>query len=129
MTDGWGQDARPGRTPRLRGLPPMQEARAAGMDVLVALDEVRSARYPFGGYDLLDAWRLAVLNAHLDPAGWLDSITTLPAKWLGLRPPALTPGAPADFLHIEVPDAAGLISRPRAARSLWRAGRMQPVPP
>ena len=89
------QDARPGRTPRLRGLPPMQEARAAGMDVLVALDEVRDACYPFGGYDLLDAWRLAVLTPISTPPAGSTASPRCPRsgsacgrrRWCRARPP------------------------------------------
>lgn len=122
-TNGYLQDAAPGRTPRLRGLAPMQEARSAGMDVLVGLDNVADAFYPFGSHDLLEAWRLAVLNAHLDPAGWLDSITTLPAKWIGADLPGIVVGAAADFIHADVADPAGLISHPRAQRTVYRRGQ------
>jgi cytosine deaminase len=127
-TAAWLGDAASGRTPRLRSLAPLQEARAGGMDVLLALDHVRDAFYPYGACDLLDTWRLAVLNARLDPAGWLDSVTTLPAKWLGRRPGPLAPGAPADFLHVAVPDVPGLVDAPCAARTVWRAGRPLAAP-
>lgn len=122
-TNGHLQDARPGRTPRLRGLAPMQEARAAGVDVLVALDNVQDAFYPYGDYDLLDAWRLAVLNGHLDPATWLDAITTLPARALGLPEPVLAPGATADFVLLDAAEPADLMHRADVTRTIWRAGR------
>ncbi len=124
-TNGYLQDARAGRTPRLRGLAPMLEARAAGMDVLVALDNVRDAFYPYGSYDLLDAWRLAVLNAHLDPFTWLDAITSLPARalGLGLEPAPLRVGAPADFVLVAAEGPAGLMEDARRRPAVWRAGR------
>jgi cytosine/creatinine deaminase len=122
-TNGYLQDARPGRTPRLRGLAPMQEARAAGMDVLVALDNVADAFYPYGDYDLLDAWRLAVVNARLDPETWLDAITTLPARALGLPEPALTQGGPADFVLLDAGSPADLVGRLDIRRTVWRDGR------
>lgn len=122
-TNGYLQDAKAGRTPRLRGLAPMQEARAAGVDVIVALDNVRDAFYPYGEYDLLDAWRLAVLGAHLDPQDWLDAITTLPARALGLPERRLVPGAPADFLLLDAASPADLITRARLRPEVWRAGR------
>jgi cytosine deaminase len=127
-TNGYLQDARPGRTPRLRGLAPIQEARAAGMDVLIGLDNVQDAFYPYGDYDLLDAWRLAVLNAHLDPDTWLDAITTLPARVLGLPERHLAVGAPADFLHLAAPSPAGLVTDARATCTTWRAGRPLSAP-
>lgn len=116
------QDAARGRTPRRLGIAPMHEARTAGLDVLVALDNVADAFYPYGTYDLLDAWRLAVITAHLDPAEWLDSISTCPARWIGLPDPTLRVGAAADFIQIAVPSAEALISYPRAARTVYRAG-------
>jgi cytosine deaminase len=121
-TNGFLQDARPGRTPRLRGLAPVLEARAAGVPVCIALDNVQDAFYPYGAYDLIDAWRLAVLNAHLDPGSWLDAITATPARALGLTPSRVEVGAPADFIVIEAASPAELVSRPRAARTIYREG-------
>lgn len=122
-TNGWLQDAVPGRTPRLRGLAPMQEARAAGMEVLVGLDNVRDAFFPYGDYDLLDAWRLAVLNAHLDPESWIDAITTLPGRVTRLAPLGLVEGGPADFIVLDAPSLPDFIARPTAARTVFRDGR------
>jgi cytosine/creatinine deaminase len=121
-TNGWLQDATPGRTPRLRGLAPIQEMRAAGVPVAIGLDNVRDAFFPYGDYDPLDAWRLAVLNARLDPADWLDAITTIPGRATRLAPLGLSEGAPADFLVVETASPAELVSSPRAARTVWRAG-------
>jgi cytosine deaminase len=98
------------------------------MDVLIGLDNVQDAFYPYGDYDLLDAWRLAVLNAHLDPDTWLDSITTLPARVLGLPERHLAVGAPADFLHLVAPSPAGLVTDARATCTTWRAGRPLSAP-
>ncbi len=128
MTNGYLQDARPGRTPRLRGLAPMQEARNAGMDILIALDNVRDAFYPYGEYDLLDAWRVAVMQAHLNPELWIDAITTLPARALGLPDRTLAPGDPADFVLLDAPNLTGLIDRARLRPTVWRAGRPLTAP-
>lgn len=117
------QDARAGRTPRAVGLAPVLEARAAGVPVAIALDNVRDAFYPYGEYDLIDAWRLAVLAAHLDPGEWLDAIGAVPAAALGLTPPRIAAGEPADFVVIEAASPAEMVSRPRARREVWRGGR------
>lgn len=122
-TNLWLQDARPGRTPRLRGLAPLQEMRAAGLPVAIALDNVADAFFPHGDYDLLDAWRLAVLVGQLDPEAWADAITATPARATGLGPEPLAEGAPADFLLLDAPSLTAFLSRPRAARQVWRAGR------
>lgn len=117
------QDARAGRTPRAVGLAPVQEARAAGVPVAIALDNVQDAFYPYGEYDLIDAWRLAVLAAHLDPGAWLDAIGPVPAAALGLAAPRIAEGEPADFVLVEAASPAEMVSRPRARREVWRQGR------
>jgi cytosine deaminase len=122
-TNSWLQDAQEGRTPRLIGLAPMHEARAAGIEVLVALDNVRDAFYPYGDYDLLDAWRLAVLNAHLDPADWIEAVTEAPRRALGLPPGRIEEGGPADFLLLEAAEVAAMIDHARLRPVVWRRGR------
>lgn len=116
------QDAREGRTPRLVGIAPVQEARAAGVAVSLALDNVRDAFYPYGEFDLLDAWRLGVLAAHLEPDDWIDAIGPVPAASLGLTPFRIAAGDPADFVLIDAASPADLVSRPRARREVWRNG-------
>ncbi|AWI86112.1 amidohydrolase (plasmid) [Alloyangia pacifica] len=124
-TNAFLQDATPDRTPRLRGLAPIHEARAAGMPVMLASDNVCDPFYPQGDYDLFDVYRMAVLAGHLDPAGWLDSVTETPARWLG-HDFALKAGAPADFIHIAATGLDDALNRPRAARTVWRGGA--PIP-
>jgi len=125
-SNGWLQDNSPGRSPRLRGMAPMQELRAAGVAVLLGADNVRDPFYPYGSYDALDIYRQAVLGQHLAPADWLDTITAAPARALGLPKARIAPGEAADFLLIAVPDWAEAISLPRAARQVFRAGALQP---
>lgn len=121
--NAWLQDGAPGRTPRLRGLAPLHEARAAGLPVMIASDNVRDGFYPFGDYDLFEVFRAAVPAAHLDPAAWLDAVTTVPAAWTGRRLD-LREGGPADFIRLAAADLDDAVSRPRARREVWRAGRI-----
>lgn len=116
------QDMTPGRTPRLRGLAPLQELRAAGVQVLLGADNVADPFYPYGVYDPLDTLRLAAIAAHIDPSDWVDAITTAPALALGLPAPEITIGAPADFMLIAGADWREAISNPRAPRQIYRAG-------
>ena len=116
------QDMAPGRTPRLRGLAPMQELRAAGVQVLLGTDNVRDPFYPYGSYDPLEVLRLATLTAHLTPGDWLDAITTAPARAMGLAEPVIAVGAAADFITIDGADWAEALSSPRAIRQVYRAG-------
>ncbi|MDO9524403.1 MAG: amidohydrolase family protein [Gemmobacter sp.] len=118
------QDMTPGRTPRLRGLAPMHELRAAGVPVLLAADNVRDPFYPYGSYDLLDVLRQATFAAHLSPGQWLETVTTAPATALGLPVACIAPGEPADFLLIEGADWSEVISSPRAKRHVVRAGQV-----
>lgn len=120
-TNLWLQDGTPGRTPRLRGLAPLHEARAAGVSVMFGADNVSDPFYPFGSYDPIETLRLACTAAHLDPALWLDAITTAPARALGLSPPALTPGAPADLMLVAGTDWHDALRRP-GPRRVIRAG-------
>lgn len=121
-TNLWIQDATPGRTPRLRGLAPLHEARAAGVNVMFGADNVADPFYPFGCYDPLETLRLACTAAQLDPVDWLDAITTAPALALGLSPPALVPGAPADLMLVAGRDWHDALRAP-ARRRLLRAGQ------
>ena len=119
------QDMQPGRSPRLRGLAPLQEARAAGLPVCLATDNVRDPFYPHGAYDPLHVMRTAVLAGHLAPAEWLDALTAAPAQAMGLPVPRLEPGEPADILLIAAHSWDEAVSNPRVPLRVLRAGREQ----
>lgn len=116
-----------GKSPRLRGVAPLKEARAAGMDVMLGSDNVRDAFYPYGDYDPLAILRLAAPVCHVEPQDWLDSITTLPARLIGSecvqQPQA---GGVASFVWHDAADLNDLISRPQARRVVWRNGVAEP---
>lgn len=126
------QDMQPGRSPRRRGLAPLQEARAAGLPLCLAADNVRDPFYPHGAYDPLHVLRTAVLAGHLEPAEWLDALTAAPARAMGLPVPSIEPGAPADILLIAARDWDEAVSDPRVPLRVLRGGREQrqeePVP-
>jgi cytosine deaminase len=98
------------------------------MDVMIASDNVGDAFYPYGDYDPLSVLRLAVPVAHLEPDAWLDSITSLPARWCGsdLAMP-IAKGMPADFIWHAATDMGDLISRPRSERIVYRRGAPLPA--
>lgn len=121
-TNLWLQDGAPGRTPRLRGLAPLHEARAAGVPVLLGADNVADPFYPFGCFDALETLRLACTAAHLDPANWLASVTTDAARILGLEAARVEPGARADFLLVKGCDWFDSLRRP-PARRIFRNGQ------
>jgi len=111
-------------TPVHRGITRLREARAAGVNVCVATDNVADAFYPYGSYDLLETWGLAAQVAHLpDPISWLDAITVNPAKsmqldWDGL----LRVGSPADFVVAAAASAHALITPAGRRRDVYRGG-------
>ncbi|MGI6856212.1 amidohydrolase family protein [Mesorhizobium sp. 1B3] len=117
------QDRVGGRSPRRRGIAPMKEARAAGMTVMLGVDNCRDAFYPYGDFDPLAVLRLAAIAAHVEPAEWLDAITGLPAGFCGVPARAIAVGEMADFIWFDASDLSDLVSRPDAARTVFRAGR------
>lgn len=116
------QDMEFGRMPRLRGLAPAQELRAAGVEVMFGTDNVADPFIPFGTYDPLETLRLAWVGGQLPPGEWLDAITATPARALGLTPARIAEGEPADFLLIEGENLEAALRAPRPARTVVRAG-------
>ncbi|WP_225781479.1 amidohydrolase family protein [Xenophilus sp. Marseille-Q4582] len=114
------------RTPVQRGLTRLHEARAAGLGLSLATDNVQDAFYPYGGYDLLDTFALGVQAAHLAPAlDWIDTVTMGPAQALGLDwDGRLHEGAPADLLWLQARHEYELIGPRGRARRVIRAGRL-----
>ncbi len=119
------QDMTPGRTPRVRGLAPAQELRAAGVPVLFGSDNVRDPFYPYGAHDPIEILRQACLTLHLSPDDWLGSITDDAARAIGLPPARLAVGEPADFIVIDGADWTEALSNPRVRRRIFRAGALQ----
>jgi cytosine deaminase len=117
------QDRIGGKSPRLRGVAPLKEARLAGVEAMLGSDNVRDAFYPYGDYDPLAILRLAAPVCHLEPDAWLDSITTLPARLIrSERVHTLSAGGAANFIWHDAEDLNDLISRPQALRRVWRDG-------
>ena len=96
-TNLWLQDNIEGRTPRLRGLAPVQEARTAGVPVMFASDNCQDAFYPFGNYDMLSVFKTAVIACHLNESEWFESVSTTPAKWMGFDN-LISVGSEASFI-------------------------------
>ncbi|MEP1610644.1 MAG: amidohydrolase family protein [Roseobacter sp.] len=122
-TNSYLQDNQPGRTPRLRGIAPMHEAAAAGMDVLIGSDNVRDVFYPYGDYDLFDVFRGCIGMAHLDPAAWLPAISQRAVKWCDSSAIGdIAVGNPAHFISFDATDLDDALSRPNAIKCVCRDG-------
>ena len=112
-------------TPLERGITRLKEAVAVGMQPSVASDNVADPFYPYGSYDLLETFGLAVQLAHLAPAEeWLASITVNPARALGLPWDGLiTEGCPADLLYLSARNEHELLTPAGRRRSVMRRGQ------
>jgi cytosine deaminase len=119
------QDATTGRTPRQRGLTLVKEARARGIPVMVASDNVQDPFCPVGSFDPLEALSTGVLAAQLDAAfdQWSESLCR--ADWLRTGPATnpLHPGASADLALFTQADHWGFPSRTHS-RVVLRQGRV-----
>ncbi|MQT15521.1 cytosine deaminase [Segnochrobactrum spirostomi] len=118
------QDREAGRTPRWRGVAPVEELRAAGIRVAVAGDNCRDPFYAYGDHDMLDTWRQAVRILQLDhPYGDATALAgPVPAAMMGLEAGTLGAGRPADFMILEAWSLDQVIARPQADRVIVRAG-------
>lgn len=126
MCNMYLQDRKAGRTPRWRGVTPLQELQAAGVKVMIASDNTRDPFYAYGDLDMLEVLREATRILHLDhPFGaWTQSATAAPAQALGLNGIGrLDRGASADFILFRARSLSELFSRPQTDRRVFRNGR------
>jgi len=120
------QDASPGRTPRLRGLTLVKEARARGIPVLVASDNVQDAFCAVGSYDPVEPLHAALLVAQLDEAFDDASQMICRREWLARAAGAAAPfepGSKADFVVFAATSAGAWPARAHA-RVVVRQGRV-----
>jgi cytosine deaminase len=118
------QDAATGRTPRLRGLTLVKEARERGIPLLFASDNVQDPFCRAGSLDPIEAMQAAALAGQLEAPfdSWSDALCR--ADWL-LRQPlahATLDGANADLVVFTASDVHAWPSR-SAPRVVLRHGR------
>ncbi|MFN3685928.1 cytosine deaminase [Salinarimonas sp.] len=126
MCNQYLQDRASGRTPRLRGVAPLHELKAAGIPVMVASDNTRDPFYAYGDLDLLEVFREATRICHLDHSdrNWLRTVAATPADVMGLdRHGRLEAGDPADLVIVRARAMTELLSRPQSDRTIVVAGR------
>ncbi len=112
------------RTPVERGITRIKEAAALGMRPSVASDNVADPFYPYGSYDLIETFGLAVQMAHLAPAAdWLDTVTLNPARAIGLPwDGTIAEQCPADLVWLDAQDDHALLTPTGRRRRVMRAG-------
>lgn len=118
------QDRRAGRTPRMRGITLVHEARQRGIGVSFASDNTRDPFYAYGDLDMLEVLREATRIGHLDHSGddWVRTVIANPARACGFAAPSLDPGAPADLVVFRARTWNELFARPQADRVVIRGG-------
>ncbi len=119
------QDAATGRTPRQRGLTLVHEARARGIPLLFASDNVQDPFCRVGSLDLIDTMLAAALAGQLDDPFDTWSQALCRGDWLQRTPsagPSGLVGASADFVVFPTASADAWPSR-CAPRVVLRAGR------
>jgi cytosine/creatinine deaminase len=120
------QDAVTGRTPRLRGITLVKEARERGIPLLFASDNVQDPFCRLGSFDPVEALGTAALVAQLDEPfdTWSEALCR--SDWLSRAPATVRPtlvGAPADLVLFTDADRHGWPSR-SAKRVVLREGRV-----
>jgi len=119
------QDAVTGRTPRMRGITLVKEARDRGIPLLFASDNVQDPFCRLGSFDPVEALGTAALVAQLDEPFDTWSQALCRGDWLQ-RGPATSPptlvGAKADLVLFTQADRHGWPSR-SATRVVLREGR------
>ena len=113
MTNLLLQDATTGRTPRQRGITLIKEARARGIKVLMASDNVQDPFCHVGSYDPLEAFAAGVLAGQLESPFDVWSESLCRADWLRAGPsaPPLLPGSAADLVIFKSASAWSFPSR------------------
>ncbi len=119
------QDRQAGRTPRWRGVTALHELKAAGVNVMIASDNVRDPFFAYGDHDMLEVWREGVRILHLDYpfADWASVVRSGPARAMGLHMEGFRPGAPADMIVTRARDFTELMARPHNDRVVLRHGQ------
>lgn len=119
------QDRQLGRTPRWRGVMPVAELRAAGVQVAVAGDNCRDPFYAYGDHDMLDTWRQSVRILHLDHpfADGPGLAGPVPARIMGVEAGAIGAGRRADLTLFQAYTLDQVIARPQSDRATLRSGR------
>ncbi|WP_208245307.1 cytosine deaminase (plasmid) [Rhizobium sp. T1470] len=118
------QDRQGGRTPRWRGVTPVQEMRAASIPVAVAGDNCRDPFFAYGDHDMLDTWRQSVRILHLDHP-YADATALAgpaPAGILGIDTGRIGVGRPADLMILEAWSLDQVVARPHSDRVILRRG-------
>ncbi|MBO6537975.1 MAG: cytosine deaminase [Rhizobiaceae bacterium] len=116
------------RTPRWRGVTPLNELRRAGVPVAIASDNTRDPFYAYGDLDGLEVLREGARILQFDhPAedawSWACSVGRSPASFAGFAYQAvIRDGSPADLVLFRARNWTELLARPQSDRVVLRGG-------
>ena len=121
------QDAVTGKTPTQRGVTLVQEARARGIPVMVASDNVQDPFCTFGSYDPLEALTVGALAAQLPDVFDQATQSVCRSDWLtGEKSPTrFEVGNPANFIVLTQANIWGFPSQTHE-RLVFRNGEASP---
>jgi len=120
------QDRQTKKTPLWRGVTRVKELKQQGISVALASDNCRDPFFGFGDHDVLEVFEQAVRIAHLDtPYGnWIESVTSTPAKLMGLKDIGkIIPGNAAELIIFPARYLSELLSRSQHNRLILRQGK------
>jgi cytosine deaminase len=121
MCNMYLQDRQAGRTPRWRGVAPLHELKAAGVEVMVSSDNTRDPFYAYGDLDLVEVLREATRILQFDHSrkDWAASVATTPADIMGLKSHGrIGAGGPADLVLMRGRSLTELFARPQSDRTV-----------
>ena len=90
---------------------------------MVASDNCQDPFYPFGDYDILSVFKMAIITAHLNESEWFESISTIPAKWMGFNN-LISTGNQASFIQFNVDTPYDLFSGKNFEYAVWNNGEV-----
>ncbi|MEM7759356.1 MAG: cytosine deaminase [Cyanobacteria bacterium P01_A01_bin.40] len=119
------QDRQANTTPYWRGVTKVRELQQHDIPVAFASDNCRDPFFGFGDHDVLEVFEQAVRIAHLDTpyVNWIDSVTTTPAKIMGLEIGQILPGNSADLIIFPARYFSELLARSQHNRIVIRQGQ------
>ena len=120
------QDRQAQKTPHWRGVTRVKELQQQDIPISFASDNCRDPFFGFGDHDVLEVFEQAVRIAHLDTpyANWIESVTSTPAKLMGLKDIGkLIPGNTAELIIFSARYLSELLSRSQHNRRILRQGK------
>ena len=111
-----------------RGLPPVKQLLAAGVNVAYASNNVRDAFRPTGNFDLLEEGLVLAYGAHMDSVDELETLLKMStynaARLMGLENYGLEKGCQADIVVLDAPSPSAAIVGQAEKLYVFKAGNL-----